>query len=33
MKILQNQHIIALSQTCGSILHILRKDSPNEKKN
>ncbi len=28
MKILQNQHIIDLSQTCGSILHILRKDSP-----
>ncbi len=28
MKILQNQHIIDLSQTCGSILHILRRDSP-----
>lgn len=28
MKILQNQHIIDLPQTCGSILHILGKDSP-----
>lgn len=28
MKILQNQHIIDLPQTCGCILHILRKDSP-----
>lgn len=28
MKILQNQHIIDLPQTCESILHILRKDSP-----
>ena len=28
MKILQNQHIIDLPQTRGSILHILRKDSP-----
>lgn len=32
MKILQNQHIIDLPQTCGSILRILRKDSRMSKK-